>query len=266
MSVVDVDSEKGGSKRPINICRELKSPSQETAPESTDDEVPFKIHSPLEERGSLSEHVNYRKQDHCTIMKQREITCYDVVKEAYIDHFLTFFHAVGIALCTREKKKPIINMQWTDCDFIEKEKNTCPAFVEAIAACKHHGIKNVMELKYDWNDEVILQVYSTLYLDEKSIKFFWMTKDEIYSVSLVRFATILDLKDHPYYRKKLHDDHVMELNRMRFMYEKDEYKLSKVEGFKPFFLCSIGFCKRLYLQGRVIPLGSLSMRETCYMP
>jgi hypothetical protein len=25
-----------------------------------------------------------------------------------------------------------------------------------------------MELKYDWNDEVILQFHSTLYLDEKS--------------------------------------------------------------------------------------------------
>jgi hypothetical protein len=32
-----------------------------------------------------------------------------------------------------------------------------------------------MELKYDWNDEVILQFYSTLYLDKKSSKLFWMT-------------------------------------------------------------------------------------------
>jgi hypothetical protein len=29
---------------------------------------------------------------------------------------------------------------------------------------------------------------------------------------------------------------VMELNRMRSMYEKDEYKLYKVEGFKLFFV------------------------------
>jgi hypothetical protein len=62
-----------------------------------------------------------------------------------------------------------------------------------------------------------------------------MTEDVIYSVSLVRFATILGLQDHTHYPKKLHDDRVMELNQMRFMYEKDEYKLSKVEGFKPFF-------------------------------
>jgi hypothetical protein len=93
-----------------------------------------------------------------------------------------------------------------------------------------------MELKYDWNDEVILQFYFTLYFDEKSSMLFWMTEDEIYSVSLVRFTAILDLQDHRRYPKKLHDDHVMELNRMRFMYEKDEYKLSKVEGFKTFFV------------------------------
>jgi hypothetical protein len=56
-----------------------------------------------------------------------------------------------------------------------------------------------MELKYDWNDEVILQFYSTLYLDKKSSKLFWMTEDEIYSVSLVKFAAILGLQDHTRY-------------------------------------------------------------------
>jgi hypothetical protein len=83
---------------------------------------------------------------------------------------------------------------------------------------------------------VILQFYSTLYLDKKSNKLFWMIEDEIYSVSLVRFAVILGLQDHTCYPKKLHNGRVMKLNQMRFMYEKDEYKLSKVEGFKPFFV------------------------------
>jgi hypothetical protein len=47
-----------------------------------------------------------------------------------------------------------------------------------------------------------------------------MTEDEIYSVSLVRFDAILGLQDHIHYPKKLHDDRVMELNQMRFMYER----------------------------------------------
>jgi hypothetical protein len=63
-----------------------------------------------------------------------------------------------------------------------------------------------------------------------------MIEDEIYSVSLVRFTVILGLQDHTHCPKKLHDDHVMELNRMSFVYEKDEYKLSKVECFKLFFV------------------------------
>jgi hypothetical protein len=62
------------------------------------------------------------------------------------------------------------------------------------------------------------------------------TEDEVYSVSLVRFIAILSLQDHTHYPKKLHDDRVMELNRTHFMYEKDKYKLSKVEGFNPFFM------------------------------
>jgi hypothetical protein len=28
--------------------------------------------------------------------------------------------------------------------------------LKVIAVCEHHGVKDVMELKYDWNDEVIL--------------------------------------------------------------------------------------------------------------
>jgi hypothetical protein len=196
----------------------------------------LKIHSPLEESDSLRESVNYRKHDHNTIIAQREITCYDVEKEAYNPRFWTFFHAYWYRSMYQSKKKSVVNMQWIVWDFIQKEKNNCPAFAEVIAACEPHGIKDVMELKYDWNDEVILQFYSTLYLDEKSNKLFWMIDDEIYSVRLVRFIVILGLQDHTRYPKKLHDDRVMELNQMCFMYEKDEYKLPKVEDFKPFFM------------------------------
>jgi hypothetical protein len=76
-----------------------------------------------------------------------------------------------------------------------------------------------------------------------------MTEDEIYSVSLVRSTAILGLQDHTHCPKKLHDDRVMELNRMHFMYEKDEYKLSKVEGFEPFFCATLAFAEDFVLKG-----------------
>jgi hypothetical protein len=96
--VVNVYSEKGGNKQSMNICREVKAPPREQAPKPTDDEVlPLKIHSPLEESDSLRESVNYRKQDHNTITTQRDITCYDIEKQAY-----------------ESKKKFVVNMQWID--------------------------------------------------------------------------------------------------------------------------------------------------------
>jgi hypothetical protein len=71
----------------MNICQEVKAP-REQAHEPTDDEVlPLKIHPPLEESSNLRESVNYRKQDHNMITTQREITCYDVEKEAYNPRF-----------------------------------------------------------------------------------------------------------------------------------------------------------------------------------
>jgi hypothetical protein len=85
-SAVNADSEKGGNTRPMNICREVKAAPREQAPKPTDDEVPLKIHSPLEERGSMRKSVNYRKQDHNMITTQREIMCYDMEKEAYDPH------------------------------------------------------------------------------------------------------------------------------------------------------------------------------------
>jgi hypothetical protein len=110
----------------MNICREVKTPPREQAPELTDDKVlPLKIHSPLEESDRLRESVNYRKQDCNTITTQREIACYDVEKEAYDPRFWTFFHVDWYRSVYQSKKKHVVNMQWSDCDFIQKEKNNC---------------------------------------------------------------------------------------------------------------------------------------------
>jgi hypothetical protein len=63
--------------------------------------------------------------------------------------FGPFFHADWYRSVYQSKKKFVVNMQWTDWDIIEKEKNNCLDFTEVITACEHHGIKYVMELKYD---------------------------------------------------------------------------------------------------------------------
>jgi hypothetical protein len=72
-----------------------------------------------------------------------------VEKEAYDTQFWTFFHADWFRSVYQSKKKPVVNIQWTDWNFIEKEKNNCRDFAKVIVACEYHGIKDVLELKYD---------------------------------------------------------------------------------------------------------------------
>jgi hypothetical protein len=112
-SALDVDSKQGRSvrsKRPINLCRMLKDPPREQTPKPTDDEVPLKIHSPIEARGSLRECVKCRKQDQSMIMKKRELACYDAEKEAYEERFWSLFPCILVSLCVPKQKE--VNCQY----------------------------------------------------------------------------------------------------------------------------------------------------------
>jgi hypothetical protein len=79
-------------KRKSAVNANSKKKVKTIDPSTYDEVLPLKIHSPLEERGSLRKSVNYRKQGHNTITTQREITYYDVEKEANDPRFWTFFH------------------------------------------------------------------------------------------------------------------------------------------------------------------------------
>jgi hypothetical protein len=96
----------------MNICREVKAPPQEQAPEPIDDEVLLlEIHSPLKESNSLRESVNYRKQDHNMTTTQREISHAIMwTRKSTILNFEPFSMQTSIALYTRVKKKHVINM------------------------------------------------------------------------------------------------------------------------------------------------------------
>jgi hypothetical protein len=42
----------------------------------------------------------------------------------------------------------------------------------ALRACEHNNMKNIMTFQFDWNDEIIAQFYSTLWIkhvDEESL-------------------------------------------------------------------------------------------------
>jgi hypothetical protein len=80
----------------------------------------------------------------------------------------------------------------------------------ALRACEQKEMKNIMTFQYDWNDEIIAQVYSTLWIkpaDEESpynfpyLNFF--IEGSWYKVSYMRFAHMLGFTDDDISRDKI---------------------------------------------------------------
>jgi hypothetical protein len=68
----------------------------------------------------------------------------------------------------------------------------------ALRACEQKKMKNIMTFQYDWNDEIIAQFYSTLWIKPADdIEGSW------YKVSYRRFAHILGFTDDDISRDKI---------------------------------------------------------------
>jgi hypothetical protein len=131
--------------------------------EEEEDELSFQVHSPVEDPSSRRTQVNYMREDSWTIINQRHIACYESAKEYPDHHFWSYFHANWYGSVYGSKQTPVVSMQWTGWTFLEKNKKDCPAFKDVIDMCEYRGLKNIMAFWYDWNQEVVLQFYSTFF-------------------------------------------------------------------------------------------------------
>jgi hypothetical protein len=99
-----------------------------------------------------------------------------------------------------KRHQPILHQRyinWEGCEAIGD-----PEMSQALRACERKRMKNIMTFQYDWNDEVIAQFYSTLWIklvDEESpynfpyLNFYF--EGSWYKVSYRRFAHILGFSD-----------------------------------------------------------------------
>ena len=68
-----------------------------------------------------------------------------------------------------KKHQPILHQRfinWSGCEAIGD-----PEMTQALRACEQKRMKTIMTFQYDWNDEIIAQFYSTLWIkhaDEES--------------------------------------------------------------------------------------------------
>jgi hypothetical protein len=91
-------------------------------------------------------------------------------------------------------------------------------FNKILEACDLHGITDLLQFYYNWNQEVILEFYFTLFFDKKERIFMWMTNGRRFHVKLSQFAQILGLSSQLDIPKKLHSERVMMPREMTPMY------------------------------------------------
>jgi hypothetical protein len=95
----------------------------------------------------------------------------------------------------------------------------------------------MLQFRHNWNQEIIIEFYSTLFYDKKEMIFMWMTNGRRFHVKLAQFAQILGLSSQLNIPKKLHSRRVMMPREMTHIYVQDGgFQPPKVEGLLPHFL------------------------------
>jgi hypothetical protein len=98
--------------------------------------------------------------------------------------------------------------------------------------CKYHGLEKIMGIRCDWNEEVILQFYSTFFFHKNNSCITWMTDETKYSICIGLFASILGIGASAKNPLNLHDENVLGLSQMASMYETSDFNAPTITNFK----------------------------------
>jgi hypothetical protein len=74
-------------------------------------------------------------------------------------------------------------------------KDNKEQFVNIFETCDRLVLVDIMEFKHDYNEQLVIQFYSTLFLEKNdSMHFRWMTEDKEYRAPFSEFAAALGIK------------------------------------------------------------------------
>jgi hypothetical protein len=162
--------------------------------------------------------------------------CYNSAKGRGTDErFWTFFHQDCYRTVLCSKTTPVLKHQWVHIHYMRNKKDI--HFNKILEACALHGITDLLQFRYNWNQEVITKFYSTHTFDKKETIFMWVTNGRRFNIKLAQFAQILGFSSHLDIIKKLHSERVMMPWEMTPMYIlNSDFWVPKVDGLLPHFL------------------------------
>jgi hypothetical protein len=170
-------------RRPNTLCEESSpedSPPRGGTPDSLEEYECLKIRPPVAHTNR--EVVNYNKMDPRNIITLCDKACYSSAKERVTNERFWTFHQDCYHTILYRKTKPVVLAQFIHLDYMKSKKDM--NFNRILEACEFHGITDLLLFHYNKNQEVIAELYSTLYFDKKEIIFMWMTNGQMFSIKL----------------------------------------------------------------------------------
>jgi hypothetical protein len=160
--------------------------------EDEDGREMFKIHSPIE-RTNCMPHKYSKKTKQEIINQNCGDPVYECSKQSSDPRFWSHFHADWYRSIYLYAKKPVVETKWVTWDWMATRCHTI--FNQIKATCDELVMTKMMSFKYDWNNEIIYQFYSTLCFDADGQKLLCMTDGQCYEIIVRQLAHLLGL-DH----------------------------------------------------------------------
>jgi hypothetical protein len=120
------------------------------------------------------------------------------------------------------KNKPVAISQWIDWSYMEGKGDII--FNEVVTACRVKHLREFMAFKKNWNNEIIVQFFATLYVEERgdTKKLHWMTEGRRYEISCGLFVRIFGFGQQDANYIKIHFGLRLDASKMRFMYRSNK--------------------------------------------
>jgi hypothetical protein len=148
-----------------------RHPSHHSDEEEDEHEL-YERHAPVERHDHYA--IRYsKKTKQGTINRNREAPVYESSQQSVDPRFWSLFHTDWYRSIYLHKKTPVVPTKEVNWDWRATKKNSI--FNKIKATCDELEMTPMMSLKYDWNEELICQFYSTFCFDVAGQKLMWMT-------------------------------------------------------------------------------------------
>jgi hypothetical protein len=112
-----------------------------------------------------------------------------------------------------------------------------PVVREVQDACRRMHLTSIMSFNCDWNEEVITQFYSTLYVNRSTKTFHCTIQGRPFYVEYAYFTSILGFSNADLTRERIHEEeNVLDDGELHFMYDSAYgIKFGTIHGLTPYY-------------------------------